>query len=153
MAHAGFAMSGRNQLAQDAASVIGVIFRALGTQNRKLFLQRLQARDARAHALDLLINQFIDVDACATRQRREIQQAPDVGHRDVQCTTVPHERETLQVPRPITAVAIGETVGQVNQARAFVKPDRPYLHARGLAQVTDLHAMPSNALRTLILVA
>ena len=51
MAHAGFAMSGRNQLAQDAASVIGVIFRALGTQNRKLFVWPLLLIGALVSAL------------------------------------------------------------------------------------------------------
>jgi hypothetical protein len=141
MARAGFAMGCRNQLAQDATFVLGVVLRTLGAQNGELFLQRLQTRDARSHTFDLLINQFINVDACATGQRREVQQAPDVGHGNVQGTTVPHERKTLQVPRPIAAVAIGETVGQVNQARAFIEPDCPYLHARGLAQVTDFHPM------------
>ena len=146
VAHTGFAVRGRNQLAQDAALVRLMMVSALGTQHRQLFFQCLQALDARTHALDLLIHQFVDVAAILRGQRREVQQAPDVGHGNVQCTTVPHEREAFQVPGSIAAVAIGQAVGQVDQARALVEPDRAHLDARGLAQVADLHPVPFIAL-------
>ena len=56
-------MSRRYQLAQDAALVGLMMVSALGTQHRQLFFQRLQALDARAHAPDLVIHQFDELNA------------------------------------------------------------------------------------------
>nr|GFC85137.1 hypothetical protein [Tanacetum cinerariifolium] len=74
------------------------------------FLQRLQASDARADVLDVLVDQRIHVLALILRAVAQGQQAADFIEGHVQAAAITNERQALDVflcVQPIIALAAG----------------------------------------------
>lgn len=66
---------------------------------------------------------------------------------------MPHESEAFQMLRSVGSLVVGLPRAQPKQASSLVKTNRAHIHARRIAQITDLHRMPLIATQDCILAA
>ena len=88
VAGAGITLGSRHQFTQDSAFLDRMRVSTPPAQGHELLLQRLETRQPGAYALDLLVDQLIDVAAIRRDAGGEVQEPAHVRQRDIEGATV-----------------------------------------------------------------
>lgn len=132
---------GHLEALQDAALVVPGFAAAALAQFHQLLLQGLEAVDAGADVLDMVVDQVVDAFAAVFGAVAQTQQAADLFEGHVEDAAVADERQAFDVGLgvdPVVAVAAG---GLGQQAFAFVVTDGLHGAVGGLGQFADLHGI------------
>jgi len=119
------------------STVIRRAFAAALAQVDQLLLQRLQARDAGVHVLDVFVDQRVDVLALIPRTVAQGQQAADFVQRHIQASAIADEGQALDVLLSVQTVVAFAARGFAEQTLALVVPNRFNRTFREFCQFAD----------------
>ena len=111
MPDSAFVMGGNDQVVQDAALTRRRVFVTFFSQCRKLRFKCMHALEPFPHALQLAVDQSIDVAAISVRVGDEIQQGLDIDQRHVQRSAMADEGQSPDVLLAVFPVAISPPGG------------------------------------------
>jgi hypothetical protein len=94
------------------------------TQLSELKLEQLQFRDAIGYEADVLVEQRVHLAAALLRRIATPEEAADLAERHVQRTTVPDERQPIEVSLSVEPEISPRPAGGGQQSLALVEPDR-----------------------------
>ncbi len=102
-------------------------------------LQGMEALQPRPDALELLVDQQVDVAAAGVRLVGKFQQPANIGQPDVQRPAVANEHQVLELPGGIGPVTIGAALRCGHQPDLFVVANGLDVHAGRGAQFAYTH--------------
>ena len=110
------------------------------SQRLELVLEHLKSSDSRPHPRKVLLYHRIHFMALARRVAEHADEPAHIRETHVQRTTMPNERQALEVPGSIGAIPVSLARRSLEKTLTLIEADGLDSDLSGHTQLTDLHA-------------